>query len=79
MQSTKPPKEIVFKLGGGSLSFLSVLTLVFVVSKILGLLSWSWLWVFSPIWLIPVLVISVVALVCLIVIALAFIAVLTER
>lgn len=78
MQTTKPRREVVFKLGGGSLSFLSVLTLVFVVSKILGLLPWSWLWVFSPIWLIPVLFVSVVVLVCLVIIVLGFIAVLTE-
>lgn len=28
-----------------------VLTLIFVVLKVTGLISWSWLWVLSPIWL----------------------------
>nr|WP_325295617.1 hypothetical protein [uncultured Oscillibacter sp.] len=28
-----------------------VLTLIFVVLKATGLISWSWLWVLSPIWL----------------------------
>jgi uncharacterized membrane protein len=30
---------------------LVVLTLIFVVLKATGLISWSWLWVLSPIWL----------------------------
>lgn len=28
-----------------------VLTLIFVVLKVTGLISWSWSWVLSPIWL----------------------------
>lgn len=28
-----------------------VLTLIFVVLKAAGFISWSWLWVLSPIWL----------------------------
>lgn len=32
------------------LGFLSILTLIFVVAKILGFLSWSWWLVFLPIW-----------------------------
>ena len=27
------------------------LTWIFVVLKVMGLISWSWLWVLSPIWL----------------------------
>ena len=27
------------------------LTLIFVVLKVMGLISWSWVWVLSPIWL----------------------------
>ena len=33
------------------MGFLSVLTLIFIVLKATGLISWSWLWVFSPVWL----------------------------
>lgn len=33
------------------LSFLSVLTLIFVIAKILGFVSWSWWLVFSPLWI----------------------------
>lgn len=30
---------------------LEVLAIMFIVLKILGLIQWSWLWVFSPIWI----------------------------
>ena len=32
-------------------NFLELLTLVFVVLKLLGKINWSWWWVLSPIWL----------------------------
>lgn len=30
---------------------LGVLTIVFFVLKIIGILDWSWAWVFAPIWI----------------------------
>lgn len=33
------------------MGFLSVLTLIFMVLKAAGLVSWPWLWVLSPVWL----------------------------
>lgn len=30
---------------------LGVLTIVFFVLKIIGILDWSWVWVFAPIWI----------------------------
>lgn len=33
------------------MSFPALLTLVFVIAKILGLIAWSWWWVFSPLWI----------------------------
>ena len=41
--------------------FLGLLTIVFVVLKAFGKLDWSWLWVFSPLW-IPVAFCAIVAL-----------------
>ena len=35
----------------GGIGFLGLLTIVFVVLKITGHISWSWLWVLSPLWL----------------------------
>lgn len=35
----------------GSSSFLSLLTVAFVVLKLCGIITWSWWWVLSPIWI----------------------------
>jgi len=31
--------------------FLGLLALVFITLKLLGYISWSWLWILSPIWI----------------------------
>lgn len=36
---------------GGGLGIVGVLTLIFVVLKLVGVISWSWWWVLSPLWL----------------------------
>ena len=33
------------------LSIGTILTIIFVVLKLIGIISWSWLWVFSPLWI----------------------------
>lgn len=33
---------------GGGLGLSSVLTVVFVVLKLIGVINWSWIWVLSP-------------------------------
>lgn len=47
------------------ISFSGMLTIVFIVLKLTGVISWSWLWVLSPIWisLVIALIMIVVALV----------------
>ena len=35
----------------GGLGLASVLTIVFVVLKLTGVIDWSWVWVLSPIWI----------------------------
>lgn len=35
----------------GGISFLGVLTIAFIVLKLCGVISWSWWWVLSPIWI----------------------------
>lgn len=32
-------------------SFLGLLTLVFLVLKLTGVIAWSWWWVFAPVWI----------------------------
>ena len=35
----------------GGIGFVGVLTIVFIVLKLLGKIAWSWWWVLSPIWI----------------------------
>jgi len=35
----------------GGLSFISLLGLLFIGLKLTGYISWSWLWVLSPLWI----------------------------
>ena len=37
--------------GGCSMSFGTVLGIVFIVLKLIGLIEWSWVWVLSPFWI----------------------------
>lgn len=34
-----------------SLGVCDVLAIIFIVLKLLGVITWSWLWVLSPIWI----------------------------
>ena len=43
----------------GGLGIISVLTIVFIVLKLLGVIQWSWIWVLSPIWISAVIVVAV--------------------
>ena len=35
----------------GGIGFFSLLALIFITLKLVGVIEWSWLWVLSPIWL----------------------------
>ena len=35
----------------GGIGFVGLLTIVFIVLKLLKVISWSWLWVLSPLWI----------------------------
>ena len=39
------------KGAGAGVSFFGLLTICFIVLKILGKIDWSWTWVLSPIWI----------------------------
>jgi len=45
------------------IGFGGLLTIVFIVMKIMGYIAWSWWWVLSPIWISILLIILVVLLV----------------
>lgn len=40
--------NVSIKSGVGFIGFLQ---LIFIVLKLIGIISWSWLWVLSPIWI----------------------------
>lgn len=48
---------------GGGISFAGLLTIVFIVLKLCGVISWSWLWVLSPIWISWILLLIVLVIV----------------
>lgn len=35
----------------GGVGFTGLLTIVFIALKLCGVITWSWLWVLSPIWI----------------------------
>lgn len=41
----------------GGIGFTGLLTIVFVVLKLCKVISWSWWWVLSPIWISAILII----------------------
>lgn len=45
------------------IGFTGLLTIVFIVLKLLGVIAWSWWWVLSPIWISFALIITVIVIV----------------
>ena len=43
----------------GGMGFISILTLIFIVLKLTNNISWSWIWVLSPIWITAVILIII--------------------
>lgn len=48
--------------GGGCIGFGGLLTIVFIVLKLLGKIAWSWVWVLSPLWIGAALLVSILIL-----------------
>ncbi len=44
----------------GGIGFSGILTIVFIVLKLLGKIDWPWVWVLSPLWISAALVIVVI-------------------
>lgn len=44
------------------MGFWSTLLLIFIVLRLVGVITWSWFWVLSPIW-IPVMILIVVSII----------------
>ena len=44
-------KESTSTSASGGIGFSGLLTIVFIVLKLTGVISWSWVWVLSPLWI----------------------------
>ena len=53
------------KKTSSGLGLLDVLVVIFIVLKLLGVITWSWVWVLSPIW-IQLVIVEIVFIVILI-------------
>ena len=62
----KPVNRENIQVVGGA-TFLELLTIVFIVLKLLGIISWSWWVVTSPLWF-PLIVVVVILIVVAIIV-----------
>lgn len=46
----------------GGIGFVGLLTIVFIVLKLCKVITWSWLWILSPIWITTAIVILILAI-----------------
>ena len=71
----KGDKQVTTTAGSAGLGLADVLTIVFVVLKLVGVIDWSWIWVLSPLWI----SLGLVLLIFLIVFAVIIIAALVTK
>ena len=50
----------------GGIGFGGLLTIVFIVLKLCGVITWKWIWVLSPLWISAALVLAVFLLVLIV-------------
>ena len=51
------------RTGSGGVGFCGLLTIVFIVLKLTGVINWSWVWVLAPIWIDIILVVVLLIIV----------------
>lgn len=44
-------KKVTVKNSSGGISFCGLLTITFIVLKLTGIITWSWVWVLAPLWI----------------------------
>ena len=54
------------KQASGGIGFTGQLTIVFIILKLCGIITWSWWWVLSPLWISAILWVIVVVIVLLV-------------
>jgi hypothetical protein len=45
----------------GGVGFIGLLTIVFIVLKLTEVVTWSWWWVLSPIWIVGLAIVGLIA------------------
>jgi heme/copper-type cytochrome/quinol oxidase subunit 2 len=48
---------------GGGFGLAGVLTVVFVVLKLVGVINWNWWWVLAPLWISAIIVVALIVVV----------------
>ena len=51
--------KVSTKSSSGGVGFVGLLTIVFIALKLLNVISWSWWWVLSPLWISAGLVVAI--------------------
>lgn len=51
----------------GGIGFCGLLTIAFIILKLTGVISWSWLWVLAPIWIPTGIVLAAIVVVLIVV------------
>ena len=54
------------KQASGGIGFTGLLTIVFIILKLCGIITWSWWWVLSPLWISTILWVIAVVIVLLV-------------
>lgn len=54
------------KQASGGIDFTDLLTIVFIILKLCGIITWSWWWVLSPLWISAILWVILVIIVLLV-------------
>ena len=54
--------NIINNNSSGGIGFAGLLTIVFIVLKLLGKIDWSWWWVLSPMWISILIVVATVVI-----------------
>lgn len=66
MSSDKKQTIVSSSISSG-IGFTGLLTIVFIVLKLLGKIDWSWVWVLSPLWISALLVVLIIIIIFLVI------------
>ena len=65
--SIKYPNSNNNSNSGGGIGFCGLLTVAFIILKLTGFITWSWVWVLAPLWIPVVIVLLIIIIGCIVV------------